>query len=65
MRNMTSEENNAWHRKLNSIADTFMDEALAKGDPFTEGLCSWAIDRALEKLGPGPLSEESSLAILI
>lgn len=29
-------------------ADEFLDDAVARGEAFTEGLCSWAIDRALE-----------------
>lgn len=38
-------------REISDLADKFMDEASAKGEPFSEGLCNWAINKAERIVG--------------
>ncbi len=35
---------------IQELADKYLDEALANGEPFSEALCNWAIDKAKEEL---------------
>ncbi len=37
--------------EISDLADKFLDEAMAKGDPFSEGLTNWAINKAMQTLG--------------
>jgi hypothetical protein len=39
---------------LSDLADKYIDEAMRRGEVYTEGLCNWAIDRALEEIGGVP-----------
>jgi hypothetical protein len=36
---------------ISNLADKFLDEAAAKGEPFSEGLCNWAINKAEQTIG--------------
>ena len=37
--------------RLSELADTYVDAEMAKGQPFSEGLCNWAMDKALREIG--------------
>ena len=34
---------------IQALADTYLDKALADGEPFSEALCNWAIDQAKQE----------------
>lgn len=40
--------------ELTERADKHLDAALAKGEPFTEGLSNWAINQALSEMTISP-----------
>ena len=33
------------HEAINDLADKYFDEAIKRGEPFTEGLSNWAMDK--------------------
>jgi hypothetical protein len=37
--------------KIADLADKYLDEAIAKGESFSEGLCNWASHKAEQELG--------------
>jgi len=37
--------------QISDLADQYIDQALANGEPFSEGLCGWAMNKALQELG--------------
>jgi hypothetical protein len=37
--------------KLTELADQYVDQAMANGEPFSEGLCNWAMNKALQEIG--------------
>jgi len=39
------------HEAINDLADKFFDEAINRGEPFTEGLSDWAINKAMREIG--------------
>tara|TARA_R110001599_G_scaffold174976_1_gene366965 strand:- start:7944 stop:8087 length:144 start_codon:yes stop_codon:yes gene_type:complete len=39
------------HEKISDLADKFFDAAIAQGEPFTEGLSNWAMNKAMRELG--------------
>jgi hypothetical protein len=36
---------------ISDLADKYLNEALASGAPFTEGVCNWAINKAEQEIG--------------
>jgi hypothetical protein len=36
---------------LNDLADKYFDAAIKRGEPFTEGLSNWAMDKAVMEIG--------------
>jgi len=36
--------------KISDLADKYLDQALANGEAFTEGLCNWAINKAEQEV---------------
>jgi hypothetical protein len=36
---------------INDLADKFFDAAIKRGEPFTEGLSDWAINKAMREIG--------------
>ena len=39
------------HEAINDLADKYFDEAIKRGEPFTEGLSNWAMDKAVMEIG--------------
>ncbi len=39
------------HEQISNLAESYLDEAMASGDAFSEALCNWAIDKAEQELG--------------
>ena len=37
--------------QISDLADQHIDQALANGEPFSESLCDWAVNKALQELG--------------
>jgi hypothetical protein len=41
----------AKHEAINDLADKYFDAAIKRGEPFTEGLSNWAMDKAVMEIG--------------
>ena len=41
-----------YHERVSNRADEILDEALRKGEAFTEGLTNWAINQAMREVTP-------------
>lgn len=39
------------HEAISDLADKFFDAAIKRGEPFTEGLSDWAINKAMREIG--------------
>ena len=39
------------HKKISDLADKYLAAAMAQGEPFTEGLSNWAINKAARESG--------------
>ena len=54
-RNQGNEMNSAKYiekqEKIADLAEKYLDEAIAKGESFSEGLCNWASHKAEQELG--------------
>ena len=48
---MTFEEIEQRQTDISDLADKYLDKALANGEPFTEGLCNWAVNKAEQSIG--------------
>ena len=48
---MNQEQRLVKQEQIDALADKYLDRALAQGDAFTEGLCNWAINQALQEIG--------------
>tara|TARA_R110000772_G_scaffold2249_1_gene7791 strand:+ start:197 stop:358 length:162 start_codon:yes stop_codon:yes gene_type:complete len=48
---MTHEQIEEKQVAISDLADKYLDKALANGEPFTEGLCNWAVNKAEQELG--------------
>jgi hypothetical protein len=48
---MTFEEIEQRQTDISDLADKYLDKALANGEPFTEGLCNWAVNKAEQNIG--------------
>lgn len=46
----TSRELEQYQQDISALADKFLDKALANGEPFSEGLCNWAINQAEQSI---------------
>ena len=47
---MNEQQREEWQERVSDLADEILDEAIANGEAFTEGLCNWAMNRALEQV---------------
>ena len=36
---------------ISDLADKYLDQAMSRGEAFSEGLCNWAINKAEQELG--------------
>lgn len=50
MTQMTDSQREQKHISISDLAEKYLEEALAQGHPFTEGLCSWAISKAEQNI---------------
>ena len=48
---MTDAQREEKQIKISDLAEKFLDEAIAKGESFSEGLCSWAVAKAERIVG--------------
>ena len=47
----TPEEREAHQIAISELADKYLDEELRQGEPFTEALCNYAVNKAEQELG--------------
>jgi hypothetical protein len=47
----TTRERLEYQERLSDRADQILDAAIARGEPFTEGLSTWAVEEALREIG--------------
>jgi hypothetical protein len=45
-----------WQDALFALADKLLDEALADGEAFSEGLCNWATHQAEQQIPARPIA---------
>jgi len=48
---MTPAERQEHQEKISDLADKYLDQAIAKGEAFSEGLCNWAVNKAEQEIG--------------
>jgi hypothetical protein len=48
---MTHEQLEQKQIAISDLADKYLGKALANGEPFTEGLCNWALNKAEQEIG--------------
>jgi hypothetical protein len=48
---MSEQQREAKQQAICDLADKYLDDALANGDGFSEGLCNWAVNKAEQELG--------------
>ena len=51
MSNAKEEKRLVHQEKIADLADKYLDAAIARGEPFTEGLNNWAVNKALQEIG--------------
>ena len=53
---MTDEQYLLEQQRIADLADKLLDERIAEGLPFSQGLCDWALNEAERQLGIWPRS---------
>ena len=48
---MTSEQMEQKEMEITDLAEKFVTKEMDSGEPFSEGLCNWAISKAEQEIG--------------
>ena len=48
---MDEQQREQQQRAICELAEKYLDDALAAGKAFTEGLCNWAVNKAEREIG--------------